>query len=339
MKLEEIGRLAAGIQDGGKFMVITEKRVAEHYLQPCVDSLEAAGFQVFTMILPTGEETKSGATYLSVLNEMASDTLTRTDGVVALGGGMIGDLAGFAAATYLRGIKVIQVPTTLLAAVDSSVGGKTAINLPEGKNLAGAFHQPALVLQDAELLKSLPESVLQAGLAEVIKYGVIADEKLFCDLKDVKRTRENLEPVVERCVAIKRKYVEADEFDLGVRHLLNFGHTIGHAIEKKSRFTLSHGHSVAKGMAFITAISAAQGWCDLSVYDDLQSILIDYGFDLSVPWSDEDLVTLMCSDKKREGSTIDLVIPERIGTCTRRKTDIGDLLPLLQSGRRFMETH
>ena len=156
MKLEEIGWRVKEIQDGGKLAVITDDHVGPHYLEPCRRSLEEAGFDVYTFTVPAGEESKSGLVYLQMLNNLAEIPLTRADGVVALGGGMVGDLAGFTAATYLRGIRVIQVPTTLLAAVDSSVGGKTAINLPEGKNLAGAFHQPELVLQDAELLNSLP---------------------------------------------------------------------------------------------------------------------------------------------------------------------------------------
>ncbi|MGN1381445.1 MAG: 3-dehydroquinate synthase [Eubacterium sp.] len=333
MKLEEIGWRVKEIQDGGKLAVITDENVGPRYLMDCTKSLKEAGFQVYTFTVPAGEESKSGRVYLEMLNKLAEIPLTRSDGVVALGGGMVGDLAGFTAATYLRGIRVIQVPTTLLAAVDSSVGGKTAINLPEGKNLAGAFHQPELVLQDAELLKSLPKNVLLDGMAEVIKYGMIADENLFSDLKDVETSWKNLENIVETCVSIKKKFVEEDEFDYGVRHLLNFGHTIGHAIEKCSNFQFSHGLSVAKGMNYITAIAVEKGWCEQSVYDELHAMLKEYGFDLAVPYDNASLYDIMCSDKKREKNSIDLVIPKRIGECVRKTVPVEELRELLEIGR------
>lgn len=337
MKLEEIGWRVKEIQDGGKLAVITDDHVGPHYLEPCRRSLEEAGFDVYTFTVPAGEESKSGLVYLQMLNNLAEIPLTRADGVVALGGGMVGDLAGFTAATYLRGIRVIQVPTTLLAAVDSSVGGKTAINLPEGKNLAGAFHQPELVLQDAELLNSLPHSVLLDGMAEVIKYGMIADCDLFSRLQNPNDAWKSLEEIVKTCVGIKQRFVEEDEFDYGVRHLLNFGHTIGHAIEQKSGYAFSHGLSVAKGMNFMTAIAAEQGWCDGSVRDSLHSLLLEYGFDLSVPYTDEELDEIMRSDKKREKDFIDLVIPECIGTCVRKTVPVNDLLDLLHSGRPYVQ--
>lgn len=337
MKLEEIGWRVREIQDGGKLAVITDEHVGPRYLLQCSKSLQDAGFQVYTFTVPAGEASKSGTVYLQMLNNLAEIPLTRSDGVVALGGGMVGDLAGFTAATYLRGIRVIQVPTTLLAAVDSSVGGKTAINLPEGKNLAGAFHQPELVLQDAELLDSLPESVLLDGMAEVIKYGMIADEELFRRLQNPEHARKHLEEIIQTCVGIKKKFVEEDEFDYGVRHLLNFGHTIGHAIEQCSGYAFSHGLSVAKGMNYMTAIAAEQGWCDASVHDALHSMLKDYGYDLSVPYTDEELDEVMRSDKKREKNSIDLVIPERVGKCVRKTVPVDALKGLLQSGRPYVE--
>ncbi len=337
MKLEEIGRRVREIQDGGKLAVITDENVGPKYLPACCRSLQDAGFDVYTFTVPSGEESKSGRVYLKLLSGLADIPLTRSDGVVALGGGMVGDLAGFTAATYLRGIRVIQVPTTLLAAVDSSVGGKTAINLPEGKNLAGAFHQPELVLQDAELLSSLPQQTLLDGMAEVIKYGMIADRELFDRLKDVDAAWKNLETIVGRCVAIKRRFVEEDEFDYGVRHLLNFGHTIGHAIEKCSDYGFSHGLSVAKGMNFITAIAAEQGWCGADAFDELHGLLKAYGFDLRVPYGDAELFGAMCSDKKREKDSIDLVVPESVGRCVRRTVPVSELRGLLESGRPVID--
>lgn len=290
-----------------------------------MESLAGVGFDVKSYVVPAGEESKSGQTYLELLNFLAEVPLTRADALVALGGGVVGDLTGFAAATYLRGIKVIQVPTTLLAAVDSSVGGKTAINLPAGKNLAGAFHQPALVWQDASLLASLPEAVWQDGMAEVIKYGVIADLALFELLQDKEAVRNRMEGVIQRCVAIKKKFVEEDELDTGVRQLLNFGHTLGHAIEKATDFEISHGRAVAKGMAMMAEISERQGWCSKETKEQIIALLDLYEFDLTVAQSSKVLYDICKADKKRKGNAIDIVVPEEIGKCRLQRLTIEEL--------------
>ena len=329
MELENIGIEVRKKLKGKNTVIVTDKNVEKLYLSKCRKSLEDAGVKTEVFVIEPGEESKSGETYLKLINFLAEIPLTRTDFLVALGGGVVGDLTGFAAATYLRGIEVVQVPTTVLAAVDSSVGGKTAINLKAGKNLAGAFHQPVLVVQDCSTFNTLPEEIYRDGMAEVIKYGIIEDEKLFEYLKDKDKTEETIHTVVDKCVDIKRKFVEEDEFDRGIRQLLNFGHTIGHAIEKASDFEISHGNAVAKGMHMITKISAEKGWCDKNVSDEVDSILTTYGFDLNVPYEKDVLIDIMLSDKKRKGDYIDLVIPKRIGKCVLKRIDTKELRELI----------
>ncbi len=315
MKLDDLGLSVSEIMNGGTLAVITEDHVAPLYLERTVRSLERSGFRTAEFILPSGEATKCGEKYLELLEFCAGIPLTRTDGIVALGGGMTGDIAGFVAATYLRGIKVIQVPTTLLAAVDSSVGGKTAIDLSAGKNLAGAFHKPALVFQDPELLKTLPDDVFRDGMAEVIKSGVIADEDLFDRLGDPGKVREDPEPVILRCVEIKESFVEKDVYDTGIRHILNFGHTVGHAVEKLSDYTISHGKAVAIGMNRMAGFSVDRGFCGERDRDRLREMLEIWGFDLSMPFTRGEIYRAICSDKKREGDDISLVTMEKIGHC------------------------
>ena len=329
MELRKIGTALAEIQRGGKICIISDRNVAPLYMDICRESLETAGYDVREYVLPPGEASKNGTNYLRILEYLAAVPFTRSDGIVALGGGMVGDLAGFAAATYMRGINVYQVPTTLLAAVDSSVGGKTAIDLPSGKNLAGAFHQPKLVLQDSELLNTLPQDVYREGMAEVIKYGMIHNRKLFEQLGNPAEVRNSLGEVIETCVAIKKEYVEADEFDRGLRHKLNFGHTLGHAMEQAEGYRLSHGDAVAKGMYWITRISAEQGWCSRETLDVLEQLLRKYDFNLTLPENREEIYGLLCSDKKRQGDTIRMVIPEEIGRCSIREFCIREVRNLL----------
>lgn len=329
MRIDDAGSLTSQVRGAGSVMIVTEENVAPLYLDRVRESYMKAGFRTAEFITAPGEGSKSGEVYLSLLNKMAAEKFTRTDCVAALGGGVIGDLAGFAAATYLRGIDVIQIPTTLLAMVDSSVGGKTAINLPEGKNLAGAFHQPVLVCTDPATLDTLSEDIFRDGMAEVIKYGVIADADLFHDLCDPQKTRENIGNVIERCVAIKRRFVEEDEFDRGVRQLLNFGHTIGHAIEKASGYKISHGSAVAKGMAAMAEIAARMGWCSRECADAVTDILNVYAFDLKNEIPKEILYGIIESDKKRKGGVIDIVVPEHIGSCRLQRISVEELGDIL----------
>lgn len=235
-------------------------------------------------------------------------------------------MAGFAAAIYLRGIPFIQVPTTLLAAVDSSVGGKTAVDISAGKNLVGAFHQPTLVYLDTDTLSTLDPDVLRDGFAEVIKYGFILDSELAQVI--AKPGTFDLEQVIARCISIKRDVVEQDEFDRGMRGLLNFGHTFGHAIEKLSGFTISHGSAVARGMVIAAKVGAAYGLPDLT--DAVSQVVKDYGFDLSCPFSAEQMYQVILSDKKRSAGDITLVLPESVGHCILQKMPATQVLELMK---------
>lgn len=325
MRLDRIGEAVADMMKPCQLAIITDENVDKLYTKTLENSLKSEGFQTHVFVIEPGEKSKSGEVYLSILEFLGDIHLTRTDGVVALGGGVVGDLAGFAAATYLRGIKVIQVPTTLLAAVDSSVGGKTAINLTAGKNLAGAFHQPALVWFSIETLDTLPRKVWRDGMAEVIKYAVLKDRNLFKILMDKGNVISQLDQIVERCVVIKKEYVEKDELDTGVRQHLNLGHTIGHAIEKLSDYSISHGEAVAKGMSYIGQLAERQGWTEEKCAADIDSMLRRYGFDLSIDYEMEAIYDILKSDKKRKGDFIDLVIPLSIGKCALKRVEIDEL--------------
>ena len=246
--LEQIGTEARKVLRAETVFLISDSNVFPIYGQRVADSLQAAGFKVDWIVCTAGERAKSPAMWVRLMEYLAHKQLTRSDAILALGGGVMGDLAGFCAATYLRGIDYIQVPTSLLAMVDSSVGGKTAIDLTAGKNLCGAFKQPKLVLCDTECLKTLPREELLCGCAEVIKYGVLYDPELFYHLQKHGLSFDR-EWVIARCVTLKRDVVAQDEFDRGARQKLNLGHTFGHSVEALSNFAISHGQAVAIGMA------------------------------------------------------------------------------------------
>ena len=309
-----------------KVCIVSETNVWPLHGPAAVKSMEDAGFQVTSFVFPAGEASKCGATYLELVNFLAENRLTRTDCLVALGGGVVGDLTGFAAATFLRGIPFIQVPTTLLAAVDSSVGGKTAIDLPAGKNLCGAFYQPSLVLCDTDALATLPEDIFRDGCAEVIKYGVLYDPALFETLR-AQGMAFDRESVITRCVELKRDVVAEDEFDTGARMKLNLGHTIGHGVEALSSFQLSHGKSVAIGMAIV-----ARSACDSVTRDAILDILTRFGLPTETSSSAEALYTCALSDKKRSGGTVNLIIPKAIGDCAIVPTPVADVKAFIEKG-------
>lgn len=308
-----------------KIAIISDSHVWPLYGETLTTTLRRGSYEVIHYVFPAGEESKNGETYLAILNFLAKNQLTRSDALVALGGGVVGDITGFAAATYLRGIDYIQVPTTLLAAVDSSVGGKTAIDLPAGKNLCGAFCQPSLVLCDIDTLNTLPTDIFRDGCAEIIKYGVLYDPQLFAALE-----RSGLdfdrEAVIARCVELKRNVVMEDEFDTGARMKLNLGHTIGHGVEARSNFTLSHGKSVAIGMAIVSRAAK----CTDS--DRIIAILEQFGLPVNTDHPAEDLYHFTLSDKKRSGGTVNLIIPKRIGDCAIVPTPIESLRSFIEAG-------
>ena len=330
--LDTLGREAKKFPKVKTICLVSETNVYPLHGERAEKSLREAGFRVVSYVFPAGEENKSGVTYLSLLNFLAENQLTRSDLLVALGGGVVGDLTGFAAATFLRGVKFIQVPTTLLAAVDSSVGGKTAIDLPAGKNLAGAFYQPSLVLCDTDTLDTLPREIFLDGCAEVIKYGVIYDRAFFDYLKETGPEFDR-EMVIKRCVELKRDVVTEDEFDTGARMKLNLGHTIGHGVEARSQFSLSHGKAVAIGMAMVSRAAEKEGLLCPEDSDIIQQTLSDYGLPTSTEYTAEELVRYMLSDKKRSGGTIPLIIPTRIGNCEIIPTPVEELTAFVRSGQ------
>lgn len=323
--LPGLGSEAKKLGKAQKVCIVSETNVFPLYGETARGSLEKAGFSVVSYVFPAGEESKNGHVFLDLLNFLAENRLTRSDLIVALGGGVVGDLAGFAAASYLRGIRFIQVPTTLLAAVDSSVGGKTAIDLPAGKNLAGAFCQPSLVLCDTDALNSLPADIFRDGCAEVIKYGVLYDPELFSHLEDkgLAFAREN---VITRCVELKRDVVMEDEFDTGARMKLNLGHTIGHGVEAKSHFALSHGKAVAIGLAIVSRASACGDT------PRIVALLEKFGLPTRTDYSADDLFAYTLSDKKRSGGTVNLIIPRAIGDCAIVPTPVESLKSFIQAG-------
>ncbi|MBR6340823.1 MAG: 3-dehydroquinate synthase [Treponema sp.] len=289
-----------------KLLIVSDSNVAKLYKDALAGVLRGAGFEVFDFVFDTGEQSKNLETVGAILSVLAENAFTRTDAVVALGGGVATDMAGFAASIFLRGIKVFQIPTSLLAQVDASVGGKTGVDLPEGKNLVGAFWQPSLVIADTKLLASLDDEIFTEGMAEVIKYAFIWDEDFYKKLLNrVTKNSPELEKIVACCIQIKADVVSQDEHDNGLRQLLNFGHTIGHVIEARSNFTVSHGFAVAKGMERISRGSP--------VHDELVQMLKMYELPCDDPISADQIMAGIMNDKKKRGSNITAVVVNKIG--------------------------
>lgn len=326
-----LGAEAAAVSKASRVCIVSDSNVWPLYGKTAQESLQSAGFQPVSYVFPAGEASKNGETYLSLLNFLAESHLTRSDLIVALGGGVVGDLAGFAAATYLRGIDFIQVPTTLLAAVDSSVGGKTAIDLPAGKNLAGAFCQPVLVLCDIDTLHTLPEDIFRDGCAEIIKYAILFSPELFTLLAQAGLDFPR-EEVISRCVELKRDVVTEDEFDRGLRMLLNLGHTFGHGVEAQSGFTVSHGKAVAIGTAIMARAAASRGLCSSADAEQMLSLLKLFGLPTSTEYAANQLVQSALSDKKRSADTVNLIVPYTIGDCRALPTPVSDLQSFLEAG-------
>ena len=329
--LPQLGAQVKKLGKASKICVVSETTVFPLYGKTVTDSLESAGFSVVNFVFPAGEESKNGSVFLELLNFLAQSGLTRTDIVVALGGGVTGDLAGFAAASFLRGIRFVQVPTTLLAAVDSSVGGKTAIDLPAGKNLAGAFCQPALVLCDIDTLHTLPEDIFRDGCAEIIKYAILFSPELFALLAQTGLDFPRAE-VISRCVELKRDVVTKDEFDRGLRMLLNLGHTFGHGVEAQSGFSVSHGKAVAIGTAIMARAAASRGLCSSADAEQMLSLLKLFGLPTSTDYAANQLVQSALSDKKRSADTVNLIVPHSIGDCRPLPTPVSDLKSFLEAG-------
>ena len=311
--IKDCGKYIVAVTRARKTAIVTDSNVAPLYLEAVEKSLKEQGFEVVSYIFEAGEESKTTKTLVEIVEFLAENELTRDDLVVALGGGVCGDMAGFAAAAYLRGIDFVQIPTTLLAQVDSSVGGKTAVDLPQGKNLCGAFHQPSLVLIDALALDTLPEHYFSDGMGEVIKYGCIKSASLFERLQR-EGAKDFIEDLIFECVDIKRQVVENDEKEHGERALLNFGHTCGHAIEKLWSFkTVSHGEAVGIGMAMIAQAGENAGITEKGTCEKICSLLEKYNLKTKDTHSAEEIVSAMNADKKRTGAGIKLAVISKIG--------------------------
>jgi 3-dehydroquinate synthase len=319
--IERTGQLMQQAGLLGKVAIVTNPTVAQLYLDPVHEALSQAGFETTPVLLPDGEEHKTLKSLSTIYDRLVAERFERKSCVLALGGGVIGDLAGFAAATYLRGIPYVQVPTTLLAQVDSSVGGKTGVNHDAGKNLIGAFYQPKLVLIDVAALRSLPRRELIAGLAEVIKYGVISDRYLFELLeqnleKILALDRELLTQIIVRSCENKVRVVEADEREDDYRAVLNFGHTIGHALEAATGYRqFLHGEAVGIGMVKAAALSVQQGFCDPKSFERITRLIKKAGLPTEFPpgLSVSSLVQGMEVDKKAADGQIKFVISEGLG--------------------------
>ncbi len=313
--LGRAGAFAAGLfPPGARAAVVCDSNVRPLYAERVAASLRGAGFAVSVSEFPAGERSKNLKTVAGLYGAFARAGLTRGDFAVALGGGVTGDTAGFAAATWLRGIPFVQIPTSLLAQIDSSVGGKTGVDLPEGKNLVGAFRQPALVLIDPETLKTLPPRFFSDGMGEAVKYGCIRDRALFDSIR-AGGVRDDPQPMIERCVEIKRGIVERDEFDTGGRMLLNFGHTFGHALEALHGYRgLTHGAAVGVGMVMMARLGEARRMTEPGTAEAIASVLREYGLPDRDDGADlEKVLGATAEDKKSRGDRITLVLLKRIG--------------------------
>lgn len=314
--LDELGELLVSRVSGRSLMLVSDENVAPLYAERALDSLRRAGFSAAQFVIPAGEEHKNIETVMSLWQACLKADLDRSSTVVALGGGVVSDLAGFCAATFMRGCRWVAVPTTLLGMVDASLGGKTGFDLPEGKNLVGAFYPPSLVLADPQVLSTLPERQLRAGMAEVVKHGVIADPQLYALCAsgwDV--INNNLLEVVKRAMAVKVELVEADPYEKGMRAALNFGHTIGHALELASHFNLLHGEAVAIGMVIETEMAEGISLASKGLADELAHTLSVLGLPTVIPCnlSRNQLVNIVKVDKKKKDGKIRFALPVRIG--------------------------
>lgn len=330
--LGECAKHISGVTSSKRAALITDDIVDTLYSKTVTDSLVSAGFKVVKYVFKNGEESKCSQNLNDIYAFLADNHITRSDCLIALGGGVVGDITGFAAATYLRGLKYIQIPTTLLAQIDSSVGGKTAIDLPCGKNLVGAFKQPEMVLCDPVTLTTLDDRTAADGMAEAIKYGMIRSRELFDIIAshDINNYYDCASDIISRCVSIKADIVVNDEFDTGERMLLNFGHTIAHAVESFYHYkTYTHGSAVAIGMNILTQRCAQLGLCSASACDALTSVIIKYGLPTDTSADISDLVPLCLNDKKRESDSINIIICSDIGSSYIKKMSISEFFKFM----------
>lgn len=324
----QLPALCKSLSSDGKVAIVTDSNVGRLYGNTVVELLRSAGIAPFYMEFPAGEASKNLATVEKIYQFLAENKFSRTSPIIALGGGVVGDIVGFAAATYLRGIASIQIPTTLLAQVDSSVGGKCGVDLACGKNLVGAFNQPNYVIIDTNFLKTLPEDVFTDGMGEVVKYGCIVDAQLLSLLENA--DTGDFSAIITRCVTHKRDIVQQDEHDLGLRMLLNFGHTLGHAIETCGNYTThSHGQCVSRGMLAAARIGIKLGITPPDVLPRLQAILNRYGLKTDIPYPAHLLADVLAKDKKVLSGKLNFILLEELGQAKIHPIAINDLISLL----------
>lgn len=338
--INETGRIVKEVAKGiTKALLVSDTTVAPLYADKVKAAIEEEGIEVYEYTFEAGEQSKNIDTITAMWGTMAKAGFTRTDAIVSVGGGVAGDMSGFAAATFLRGIKVIQVPTSLLAMVDACVGGKTGIDLKEGKNLVGAFHQPSAVIEDTDCLATLSDEIFSEGMAEVTKYAFIMDLPLYDLLMEnssrgieIRNDAELMEKIVSMCVADKAYVIEVDECDNGLRQTLNYGHTIGHVIERNSNFQLAHGVCVAKGMGIITDAAVAAGRMSQDEAYKIKELIKAYGLPVEDSITPEDAVSGALNDKKKRGNTISLIVVDKIGEAQIVKMTPDELLTFLKGG-------
>ncbi len=335
--LDGIGAVTRQSAGGERACIITETNVGPLYAARVEASLAEAGYQVSTLTFPAGEQNKRLSTLETLLEGLAEAELTRDDVVIALGGGVTGDMAGLAAAMYLRGIQVVQAPTSLLAMVDSSVGGKVAVDLVHGKNLCGFFWQPSAVVADVECLHSISRELYTDSIGEVVKHAVLADPAMLDELTSRPMNGEDypdelIASIVARNVSIKRDVVNADEKERGLRQTLNLGHTIGHGIEAASDFALGHGSSVAAGLCCMARAAYAKGWCKPETRDAIIAAMAAQGLPTDTDLDHDVIFDYMTHDKKRHGDTMNIVVPEQIGRVSVRKVTLAELRELVDLG-------
>lgn len=323
--IKNIGEYIRNLSNAKKICIISDTNVYPIYGETVKASLDSSGYSTYTYIFEAGEASKTTSVVVSMVEFMAKNELTREDLVVALGGGVTGDMAGFAAAIYLRGIDFVQIPTSLLAQVDSSVGGKTAVDLSQGKNLCGAFHQPILVLVDTDTLDTLPPHYFSDGLAEAIKMGCIKSESLFDKIEN-SDVHSIIDEIIYECDMLKAGVVERDEKEHGERALLNFGHTAGHAIEKLHNFTtISHGEAIGIGMVLISKAGERNGITKSGTAERIENILIKNNLLTEDSHSLSDIISAMNADKKRTGDSINFTLIHSIGDSYNQKIKYEDI--------------
>lgn len=315
----------------GKIIIVCDSNVAPIYLEKYESILQSGGYETASFIFPAGEKSKNINTLSDILEAFAKNGIARNDTAIALGGGVTGDITGFAAGVYMRGISYVQIPTTLLSSVDSSVGGKTAVDLDNGKNLAGLFIQPKAVICDTDTLNTLSDEYYADGMAEVIKTAILGDVELFEELEN-NPPRTIDEYIISRCVEYKGKVVTEDEFEMGIRKLLNLGHTPAHSIEKLSGYSIPHGHAVAMGLGIMTRSARAEKLIDESTEKRILKLLEKYSLPTDSPYCAKELADAAFFDKKRQGNSISIIKIKAIGECFIEKTAIAELKKIFERG-------